>query len=67
MAFPSEVLTPYAMLCISSSSLVEMFQSTLAGIQDQIKSAAIHRSRLLCEKVLGETKSRSEVREHGIF
>lgn len=61
VAIPSEILTPYAMLCISTSSLMEMFQSMLVTIQDQIKSAAIQRSRVLCEKVLHETKGRSEV------
>lgn len=61
VAFPAEILTPYAMLCISSSSLVDKFCSTLETIQNQIKSAAIKRSRLLCEKVLEETKRRAEV------
>lgn len=66
VAFPAEILTPYAMLCISSSSLVEKFCSTLDSIQDQIKSAAIKRSRLLCEKVLEETKRRAEVSKNDI-
>ena len=61
VAFPAEIVTPYAMLCISSSSLVEMFCSTLITVQNQVKSAAITRSRHLCEKVLEETKERVEV------
>lgn len=61
VALPPEILTPYAMLCISSCSLVDMFCSALDVIRDEIKSAAIKRSRLLCEKVLEETKQRAEV------
>lgn len=49
------------MVCISSSSLVDMFRATLVTIRDQIKSGAIQRSRMLCEKVLEETKRRTEV------
>ena len=60
-ALPSELLTPYSMLCISSSTFVGSLLSTLAGIQSQIKFTAIQRAQLLCARILDEAKQNIEV------
>ena len=60
-SLPSHQPTPYSLVSIGSSEVVGKLLPRLTTILEQIKSVGVLQAKLLCERVLDETKRKTEV------
>lgn len=60
-SLPTHQPTPHCLVSVGSGEVVGRLLPRLTTILEQIKSIAVLQAKLLCERVLSETKHKTEV------
>lgn len=61
LALPSELLGPYAVVCVSTTELVSLVLPKLQSMQDQIQLDIIKKAKTMIVSILTVIKEKSEV------